>query len=148
MFYKKICQKRSLYVGIKNFKKLYYIKHEMWPDRKIFLPFFTPNSLPTILEKKCLVSLTFWKVPLEASALPQPYDASYATGFIAYSLALTGLGFMLFAKQSIKYLKILCWFGDPFIWGHWNNIHMHVHISTIFGKQLVSFVHFLSMQRD
>jgi hypothetical protein len=117
-----------------------------WPEN--FSPVLHPQFVANNSGKKSLVSLTFWKVPLEASALPQPYDASYATGFIAYSLALTGLGFMLFAKQSIKYLKILCWFGDPFIWGHWNNIHMHVHISTIFGKQLVSFVHFLSMQRD
>jgi hypothetical protein len=41
MFLKKICQKRSLYAGIKNVKKVYYIKYEMWSDLKIFLPFFS-----------------------------------------------------------------------------------------------------------
>ena len=53
MFLKKICQKRSLYVGIKNAKKVYYIKHEMWSDLKIFSRSFPPpNPLPTFLENK------------------------------------------------------------------------------------------------
>ena len=47
MFLEKCSQKRSLNFGIRKFKKMYYIKHKMWYDRKIFLSSSPLHPLPS-----------------------------------------------------------------------------------------------------
>ena len=83
MFLEKCSQKRSLNFGIRKFKKMYYIKHKMWYDRKIFLsssPLHPPPP-PITNISVAKISFSFSKVSLEAGSpfnllmLPTPLSS-------------------------------------------------------------------------